>query len=143
MAEGGAAEKFPDEWDIQFLGNIVASQLVAGISVDFLIRRYTLLYYILFLWLNLTTGISNLLSNIHFLILFLSEFSFLTSSDKPFWRQNLVPLWNSLTPVVVLLQMVLILGPPTHIVPTLGGGRQSSFVCKVIFFLQILPKQLF
>ena len=26
MVEGGNAEKFPDEWDIQFLGNIIASQ---------------------------------------------------------------------------------------------------------------------
>ena len=84
MAEGGDAEKFPDEWDIQFLGNIVASQLTSGTSIDFLIRRYILLNYILFLWLNLTTGISNLLSNIHFLIIFLSEFSFLTSPDEPF-----------------------------------------------------------
>lgn len=42
MAEGGVAEKFPDEWDIQFLGNVVASQLAAGTPVDFLIRRYIL-----------------------------------------------------------------------------------------------------
>ena len=40
MAEGGNAEKFPDEWDIQFLGNIVASQLASGTSPDFLIKRY-------------------------------------------------------------------------------------------------------
>ena len=42
MAEGGVAENFPDEWDIQFIGNMVASQLAAGTSVDFLIRRYIL-----------------------------------------------------------------------------------------------------
>ena len=42
MAEGGDAEKFPDEWDIQFLENVVASQLAAGASVDFPIRRYIL-----------------------------------------------------------------------------------------------------
>ena len=42
MAEGGVAEKFPDKWDIQFLGNVVASQLAAGTPVDFLIRRYIL-----------------------------------------------------------------------------------------------------
>ena len=42
MAEGGDAEKFPDEWDIQFLGNIVAGQLASGTSVDFLIKRYIL-----------------------------------------------------------------------------------------------------
>ena len=40
MVEGGNAEKFPDEWDIQFLGNIVASQLASGTSPDFLIKRY-------------------------------------------------------------------------------------------------------
>ena len=42
MAEGGNAEKFPDEWDIQFLGNIVASQLASGTPADFLIKRYVL-----------------------------------------------------------------------------------------------------
>ena len=40
MAEGGNAEKFPDEWDIQFLGNVVASQLASGTPPDFLIKRY-------------------------------------------------------------------------------------------------------
>ena len=140
MAEGGDAEKFSDEWDIQFLGNIVASQLAAGTSVDFLIRMY-ILYTIFYSY-----GSILLLEFLIFfqtyilLILFLSEFFFLTSPDEPFWRQNLVPPWNSLTPVAVLLQMVLTLRPLTHIVPTLGGGRQSSFWCKVILFLQILPK---
>ena len=42
MAEGGNAEKFPDEWDIQFLGNVVASQLASGTPIDFLIKRYVL-----------------------------------------------------------------------------------------------------
>ena len=42
MAEGGNAEKFPDEWDVQFLGNIVASQLASGTPTDFLIKRYVL-----------------------------------------------------------------------------------------------------
>ena len=42
MVEGGNAEKFPDEWDIQFLGNIVASQLASGTPADFLIKRYVL-----------------------------------------------------------------------------------------------------
>ena len=27
MAEGGIAEKFPDEWDLQFLGNSIINQL--------------------------------------------------------------------------------------------------------------------
>ena len=42
MAEGGNAEKFPDEWDIQFLGNIIVSQLASGTPPDFLIKRYVL-----------------------------------------------------------------------------------------------------
>ena len=42
MAEGGNAEKFPDEWDVQFLGNIVPSQLASGTPTDFLIKRYVL-----------------------------------------------------------------------------------------------------
>ena len=48
MAEGGNAEKFPDEWDLQFLGNTIISQLSSGIPPDFLIKRYvfsTLFYY--------------------------------------------------------------------------------------------------
>ena len=48
MAEGGNAEKFPDEWDLQFLANTIISQLSSGIPPDFLIKRYvlsTLFYY--------------------------------------------------------------------------------------------------
>ena len=48
MAEGGNAEKFPDEWDRQFLGNKIISQLSSGIPPDFLIKRHvlsTLFYY--------------------------------------------------------------------------------------------------
>ena len=47
MAEGGHAEKFPDEWDIQFLGNIILSQLASGTPPDFLIKRYvfSILFY--------------------------------------------------------------------------------------------------
>ena len=116
MAEGGNAEKFPDEWDIQFLGNIVASQLASGTPIDFLIKRY-----ILFLWLNLITGVSNLLSNVNFLIIFLSGFFFLISLDVPFWKQNLSPPWNLLIPVAAPLLMVLTLEPLTHIVLTLEG----------------------
>ena len=47
MAEGGIAEKFPDEWDLQFLGNSIINQLSSGISPDFLIERYI---YILFFY---------------------------------------------------------------------------------------------
>ena len=48
MAERGNAEKFPDEWDLQFLGNTIISQLYSGIPPDFRIKRYvlsTLFYY--------------------------------------------------------------------------------------------------
>ena len=47
MAEGGNAEKFPDEWDIQFLGNKIVSQLASGTPPDFLIKRYvfSILFY--------------------------------------------------------------------------------------------------
>ena len=48
MAEGGIAEKFPDEWDLQFLGNSIINQLSSGISPDFLIERYIYIYYLLF-----------------------------------------------------------------------------------------------
>ena len=47
MAEGGNAEKFPDEWDLQFLGNTIISQLSSGISPDFLIRRYVFSFFFL------------------------------------------------------------------------------------------------
>ena len=52
MVEGGNAEKFPDEWDIQFLGNTVASQLASGTPANFLIKRYILsiLFYFILLF---------------------------------------------------------------------------------------------
>ena len=54
MAEGGNAEKFPDEWDIQFLGNTVASQLASGTPANLLIKRYVLSILLFFLFsLNL------------------------------------------------------------------------------------------
>ena len=40
MVEGGNAEKFPDEWDIQFLGNTIVSQLASETPPDFLIKRH-------------------------------------------------------------------------------------------------------
>ena len=45
--EGGNAEKFPDEWDLQLLGNTIISQLSSGIPPDFLIKRYvfSILFY--------------------------------------------------------------------------------------------------
>ena len=45
MGEGGIAEKFPDEWDLQFLGNTIIGQLSSGISPDFLIKRYMFLIF--------------------------------------------------------------------------------------------------
>ena len=50
MVEGGNAEKFPDEWDIQFLGNTVASQLASGTPANFLIKRYVLSILFLFIF---------------------------------------------------------------------------------------------
>ena len=47
MAEGGNAEKLPDEWDLQFLGNTIISQLSSGIPPDFLITRYMFFHFIL------------------------------------------------------------------------------------------------
>ena len=51
MAEGGIAEKFPDEWDLQFLGNSILNQLSSGISPDFLIERYISIFFIYFVLL--------------------------------------------------------------------------------------------
>ena len=48
MAEGGIAEKFPDEWDLQFLGNSIINQLSSGISPDFLIKRYIYIYFLFY-----------------------------------------------------------------------------------------------
>ena len=39
MVEGGNVEKFPDEWDIQFLGSTLANQLASGTPIDLLIRN--------------------------------------------------------------------------------------------------------
>ena len=76
MAEGGNAEKFPDEWDLQLLGNTFISQLSSGILPDFLIKRYV--FSILFYF----TGSILLLkfqTFIRFLLILVSEFFFLTS----------------------------------------------------------------
>ena len=83
MVEGGNAEKFPDEWDIQFLGNIVASQLASGTPPDFLIKRYmfSILFYFNGSILLLKFPIS---FKYEILIDFLSGFFFLTSPDKLF-----------------------------------------------------------
>ena len=83
MVEGGNAGKFPDEWDIQFLGNIVASQLASGTPADFLIKRYVLSisYYFYSLILLLKFQIS---FKYEILVNFLSGFFFLTIPNKLF-----------------------------------------------------------
>ena len=43
MVEGGKAEKFPDEWDLQLLGATIINELSSGVPLDFLIQRYTFL----------------------------------------------------------------------------------------------------
>ena len=43
MAEGGRAEKFPDEWDLQLLGATIISKLSSGVPLDFLVQRYIFL----------------------------------------------------------------------------------------------------
>ena len=43
MAEGGRAEKFPDEWDLQLLGATIISELSSGVPLDFLVQRYIFL----------------------------------------------------------------------------------------------------
>ena len=61
MAEGGIAEKFPDEWDLQFLGNTIIRLLASGIPPDFLIKRYIFSIYSIIKVLNFTTEVLNLL----------------------------------------------------------------------------------
>ena len=83
MAEGGNAEKFPDEWDIKFLGNIIASQLASGTPPDFLIKRYV--FSILFYFNDSILLLKFQISFIHkILVNFLSGFFFLNSPDKLF-----------------------------------------------------------
>ena len=81
MAEGGIAEKFPDEWDIQLLGNTIISQLASGTPPDFLIKRYV--FPILF---DFTDSILLLKFQIYLihkvLVNLFSGFFFLTSPDK-------------------------------------------------------------
>ena len=83
MAEGGNAEKFPDEWDIQFLGNIIASQLASGTPADFLIERCVLQISFYF---NGSILLLKFPISFKYVILvdFLSEFFFLTSPGKLF-----------------------------------------------------------
>ena len=83
MAEGGNAEKFPDEWDIQFLGNIIVSQLASGTPPDFLIKRYV--FSILFYFIGSILLLKFQISFIYEIpVNFLSGFFFLTSPDKLF-----------------------------------------------------------
>ena len=83
MAEGGNAEKFPDEWDIQFLGNIIVSQLASGIPPDFLIKRYV--FSILFYFNGSILLLKFQISFLHRVpVNLLSGFFFLTSPGKLF-----------------------------------------------------------
>ena len=83
MAEGGIAEKFPDEWDIQFLGNTIISQLASGIPPDFLIKRYV--FSILFYFNDSILLLKFQIYLIHkVLVNLLSGSFFLTSPDKLF-----------------------------------------------------------
>ena len=61
MAEGSKAEKFPDEWDLQFLGSTIIGELSSGVPLDFLVQRY------LFLISSYFTG-SNLVLEFEFTI---------------------------------------------------------------------------
>ena len=85
MVEGGNAEKFPDEWDIQFLGNMVASQLASGTPIDFLIKRYVFLkLYLIFIaqshyWSFQSSFKRKFLNN----FFFFQDFSFLSVSMSP------------------------------------------------------------
>ena len=83
MVEGGFAEKFPDEWDIQFLGNTIISQLASGIPPDFLIRRYV---FSIFFYINGSILLLKFqIYPIHkVLVNLLSGFFFPTSPDKLF-----------------------------------------------------------
>ena len=83
MAEGGIAEKFPDDWDIQLLGNTITSQLASGIPPDFLIKRY--MFFILFDVTDLILLLKFQFYLIHkILVNLFSGFFFLTSPDKLF-----------------------------------------------------------
>ena len=83
MAEGGIEEKFPDEWDIQFLGNTIIGQLATGIPPDFLIKRY--ISSILFYYDDSILLLKFQIYLIHkVLVNFLSGLFFLTSPGKLF-----------------------------------------------------------
>ena len=132
MAEGGIAEKFSDEWDIQFLGNIIVSQLTSGIPPDFLIRRYV--FSILFYYNDPILLLKFQISFIHKIFVnFLSGFFFLTSLGKLFWKQNLDLPWNSPTPVAVPLVMAPTLGPLTLTVLLSEEENLLSSLCKINF----------
>ena len=139
MVEGGNAEKFPDEWDIQFLGNIIVSQLASGTPPDFLIKRYV--FSILFYYNNSILLLEFQISFIHrILLIFFSGFFFLTSPDKLFQKQNLGLPWNSPTPVAVPLLMVPTLGPLTLTVLSSEEENLPSSLCKINIFSLNFPR---
>ena len=83
MAEGDNAEKFPYEWDFQFLRNIIVSQVASGTPPDFLIKRYV--FSILLYFNGSILLLKFQISLIHkVLVNLLSGFFFLTSPGKLF-----------------------------------------------------------
>ena len=98
MAEGGTAEKFPDEWDLKFLGTSILNQLSLGISPDFLIERYMPLFFFFFfyylfyynycIYIFIYEGLNVLLESRtclkEFLVTLFSGFFFPSSPEKLF-----------------------------------------------------------
>ena len=122
MAEGGKAERFPDEWDIQFLGNVIASQLASGTPINFLIKGMYLKLNLIFIAQSYYWSFQScFFLNIQLLMIFLSGFFSLTSPNELFWKQSLSLPWNLLIPVAVPPLMVLIPKPLIHTVLTSEG----------------------
>ena len=129
MAEGGNAEKFPDEWDLQFLGNTIISQLSSGIPPDFLIKRYvlfTLYHYndsILLLKFQISL-IQKVFANFSFRI-FLSY-----QSRKALLETELGSTLDFSNSCGCPLLMVPTLGPLTLTVPLSEEENLLSSLCK-------------
>ena len=80
MAEGGKAEKFPDEWDLQLLGATIISELSSGVPLDFLVQRYIFLLYSILLALSYHWSFESAI----FLLILLSGFFSHTSPGMLF-----------------------------------------------------------
>ena len=129
MADCGNAEKFPDEWDLQFLGNTVISELSSGIPPDFLIKRHVLSILLFF-----NGSILLLKFQISFIHKALVKFSFRIFLSYQS-RQALLE-----TELGSTLEFSTSCGCPLLIVPTLGpltltvllseGENLLSSLCK-------------